>query len=140
LARHLQDTNPIFRSKNARGVAINAMLLADFLANCPILEFSGSGSSKPEEILSRDVVTHCCVVVLDGKLRVESTGGRVEVGPWAVLAADSLVVQEGLYRADVTVRSVPGVRTRVLRIARADFQQRLHPFARRSSAPSSSGV
>ncbi|TMW60406.1 hypothetical protein Poli38472_000448 [Pythium oligandrum] len=133
LAQHLQETNPIFRSKNARGVAINTLALAEFLSSCPILEFRG-GATTPEELLTRNVVTSHCIVVLQGRLRVESAGGRVELGSWGMVAADSLVVQEGLFLSDVTVRTLPGVATKVLRIPRGAFQQLLHPLPRRSSS------
>ncbi|KAJ0392222.1 hypothetical protein P43SY_011549 [Pythium insidiosum] len=124
LAKHLQETNPIFRSRNADGAVITHIELSEFLSTCTILDLKGESL---EEIFTRDVETCFCVVVLQGRLRVESAGGRVEVGVWGVLAADSLVVQEGLYRSDVTVRTIPGVPTKVLRLARADFQERLHP-------------
>ncbi|GLE04360.1 hypothetical protein PINS_up013290 [Pythium insidiosum] len=137
LAKHLQETNPIFRSRNAEGIAISHVELAEFLSTCTILDLKGDTS---DEIFTRDVETCFCVVVLQGRLRVESTGGRVEVGVWGVLAADSLVVQEGLYRSDVTVRTVAGVPTKLLRLARADFQERLHPVTRRRMTRQRSGA
>jgi hypothetical protein len=55
-------------------------------------------------------------------------------GPWTALTPDSLVTQEGLFFADATVRTAPEIATRVLRIARTDFQRRLlRPLPRRDS-------
>lgn len=60
-----------------------------------------------------------------------------EVGPWSVFAADSLVVQDGLYAADCSVRTLPGVAARCVRIERSDFQQQLlHSLPRRDSRTS----
>ncbi|KAF1313276.1 putative membrane protein, partial [Globisporangium splendens] len=165
LASHLQETHPAFRATNTRGVAISASRLAQFLAKCPIVEFSstrvhmprkqgsagdGSGGSgavtttgdtsgEPEQLLRKNAVTRYCIILLQGRLLADYGDGNKphEVGPWSVFAGDSLVVQDGLYAADCTVETLPSVVARCVRIDRSEFQQTLlHPLPRRDSTAS----
>uniref|UniRef100_K3XCC3 CNNM transmembrane domain-containing protein n=1 Tax=Globisporangium ultimum (strain ATCC 200006 / CBS 805.95 / DAOM BR144) TaxID=431595 RepID=K3XCC3_GLOUD len=165
LASHLQETHPVFRATNTRGVSINASRLAQFLSKCPIVEFGstrvhmpckqasagdGSGGSgaaittgdageESEQLVRKNAVTRYCIVLLQGRLLVDYGDGTKphEVGPWSVFAGDSLVVQDGLYAADCTVETLPSVVARCVRIDRSEFQQTLlHPLPRRDSAAS----
>lgn len=161
LAQHLQKTCAAFRATTSRGAPIACTQLAAFLRSCTTVTFPAG--HEAEELLVRGAETGHCVVVLEGRLLVTDGDGNGGVslinecalrlaatncavgwtadwtaahaaGPWTALAADSLVTQEGLFFADATVRTAPEVATRVLRIARADFQRRLlRPLSRRDS-------
>lgn len=82
LARHLQETTPVFRATSVRGVAICLDRLADFLATCPTVEFGGDAL-----VLRKDVVTRFCLVLLRGRLLVDASGDRANGTASLVLVA-----------------------------------------------------
>lgn len=136
LAEHLISTSPVFQSKKTSGEAISAEELARFFSFLPLAEFGGENTGR-EPIFNRDTEARHCLIILQGSLILEDVGGESrEVGPWGTFCADSLIVQEGLYRSDVTVRPHPDKRCRCLLVNRSDFQQLLYPFQPRHSRAS----
>ncbi|DAZ99811.1 TPA: hypothetical protein N0F65_001320 [Lagenidium giganteum] len=133
LAAHVQETNAVFQAKTTDGDAISTLSLADFFLTCPIVELGGDDGDS-EDLLTKGVVASHCIIVLDGRVRVDHGNPTAsEAGPWTVFAAESLTTQEGMYISDVSVRPHPEYRARCLRVLRSDFQQKLHPFGRRHS-------
>ncbi|OQS05475.1 hypothetical protein THRCLA_02395 [Thraustotheca clavata] len=129
LAKHLIANEPVFSTVDSQNVALDEYRLSGLiLTKCPVLEFHPEDAPHPE-LFTEGRTTNHCTIVLEGHVTITSHNSKSEKsGLWSVLFANSLLVPDGSFEADISVDVPANTYVRCLRISHLDFQSTLYPM------------